>query len=118
MSLLVDDWIFERPWDYVFQLGELINIEASVVQFNHVPLRVFVDSCVATAVPDVNAVPRYSFIESHGCLIDAKIAHSSSRFVPQTQAAKLGFQLEAFKFQHVNSSWVGDDCLGRGDGPV
>ncbi|XP_017314352.1 zona pellucida sperm-binding protein 3 isoform X2 [Ictalurus punctatus] len=111
LRLMTDDWIFQRPSDYVFQLGELINIEASVVQFSHVPLRVFVDSCVATAVPDVNAVPRYSFIENHGCLIDAKLAHSSSRFMPQTQAAKLGFQLEAFKFQHVNSNWFYIACI-------
>ncbi|KAF4093101.1 hypothetical protein AMELA_G00028020 [Ameiurus melas] len=69
------------------------------------------DSCVATAVPDVNAVPRYSFIENHGCLIDAKLTQSSSRFMPQTQAAKLGFQLEAFKFQHMNSSWFYITCI-------
>ncbi|XP_053472885.1 zona pellucida sperm-binding protein 3 [Ictalurus furcatus] len=111
LRLMMDDWISERPSNYVFQLGELINIEASVVQFNHVPLRVFVDSCVATAVPDINALPRYSFIENHGCLIDAKLTHSSSRFMPQTQAAKLGFQLEAFKFQQVNSSWFYITCI-------
>ncbi|KAF4093061.1 hypothetical protein AMELA_G00028440 [Ameiurus melas] len=111
LRLMTDDWVFERPSDHVFQLGELINIEASVVQFNHVLLRVLVDSCVATAVPDINAVPRYSFIENHGCLIDAKLAHSSSRFMPQTQAAKLGFQLEAFKFQHTNSSWFYIACI-------
>ncbi|XP_053472288.1 zona pellucida sperm-binding protein 3 isoform X2 [Ictalurus furcatus] len=111
LRLMMDDWISKRPSDYNYQLGELINIEASVVQFNHVPLRVFVDSCVATAVPDTNAVPRYSFIENHGCLIDAKLTQSSSRFMPQTQAAKLGFQLEAFKFQHVNSSWFYIACI-------
>ncbi|XP_017314439.2 zona pellucida sperm-binding protein 3 [Ictalurus punctatus] len=111
LRLMMDDWISERPSDYNYQLGELINIEASVVQFNHVPLRVFVDSCVATAVPDINAVPRYSFIENHGCLIDSKLTHSSSHFMPQTQAAKLGFQLEAFKFQHVNSSWFYIACI-------
>ncbi|KAF4093060.1 hypothetical protein AMELA_G00028430 [Ameiurus melas] len=111
LRLMMDDWISERPSDYYYHLGELINIEASVVQFNHVPLRVFVDSCVATAVPDINAVPRYSFIENHGCLIDAKLTHSSSHFMPQTQAAKLGFQLEAFKLQHVTSSWVYIACI-------
>ncbi|KAF4093090.1 hypothetical protein AMELA_G00028080 [Ameiurus melas] len=111
LRLMMDDWISERPSNYNYQLGELINIEASVVQFNHVPLRVLVDSCVATALPDVNADPRYSFIENHGCLIDAKVTQSSSRFMPQTQAAKLGFQLEAFKFQHMNSSWFYITCI-------
>ncbi|XP_017314429.1 zona pellucida sperm-binding protein 3-like [Ictalurus punctatus] len=111
LRLMMDDWISERPSNYNYQLGELINIEASVVQFSHVPLRVFVDSCVATAVPDINAVPRYSFIENHGCLLDALLTQSSSHFMPQTQAAKLGFQLEAFKFQHVNSSWFYIACI-------
>lgn len=64
-SFLVDDWVTERSATHYF-LGEMINIEASVLQFNHVPLRVFVDTCVATPVPDVNSVPRYSFIEHHG----------------------------------------------------
>ncbi|XP_053496831.1 zona pellucida sperm-binding protein 3-like [Ictalurus furcatus] len=106
LRLMMADWISERPSNYNYHLGELINIEAWVVQFNHVPLRVLVDSCVATAVPDINAVPRYSFIENHGCLIDAKLTHSSSCFMPQTQAAKLGFQMVAFKLQQVTSSWV------------
>ncbi|XP_053532250.1 zona pellucida sperm-binding protein 3 isoform X2 [Ictalurus punctatus] len=108
---MMDDWISERPSNYNYHLGELINIEAWVVQFNHVPLHVLVHSCVATAVPDINAVPRYSFIENHGCLTDAKLTQSSSRFMPQTQAAKLGFQMAAFKFQQVNSSWFYIGCI-------
>lgn len=62
-----DDWMFERPSNQYF-LGQFLGVEASVTQYNHVPLRLFVDSCVATAVPDVNSAPRYSFIENHGCV--------------------------------------------------
>ena len=62
---LADDWSSQRPSN-VYYLGDIINIEASVKVYNHVPLRVFVDSCVATRVADVNSVPRYSFIENHG----------------------------------------------------
>ena len=62
---LADDWSYQRPSN-VYYLGDIINIEASVKVYNHVPLRVFVDSCVATRVPNVNSVPRYSFIENHG----------------------------------------------------
>ena len=65
MVSFVADWTSERPSNQYY-LGELINIEASVLQFNHVPLRVLVDSCVATPVPDLNAIPRYSFIENYG----------------------------------------------------
>ncbi|XP_026772672.1 zona pellucida sperm-binding protein 3-like isoform X2 [Pangasianodon hypophthalmus] len=110
LRLMMDDWISERPSNQYY-LGELINIEASVLPFNHVPLRSLVDSCVATAVPDTNAVPRYSFIENYGCLTDSKIMESSSHFMPQTQAAKLGFQLEAFRFQQGNSSLVYITCI-------
>ncbi|KAM9457246.1 zona pellucida sperm-binding protein 3-like [Clarias gariepinus] len=110
LRLMMDDWITERKSNQYY-LGQLINIKATVMQFNHVPLRVLIDGCVATAVPDLSAVPRYSFIENHGCLIDTKITHSGSRFMPQTKANELGFQLEAFTFQQSNSSLVYIACL-------
>ncbi|XP_058653545.1 uncharacterized protein LOC131553150 [Onychostoma macrolepis] len=65
LKLMMDDWSYERPSNSYF-LGDIINIEASVKVYNHVPLRVFVDHCVATQVPDVTALPRYSFIENNG----------------------------------------------------
>ncbi|KAI4879476.1 hypothetical protein NFI96_010653, partial [Prochilodus magdalenae] len=113
LKLMTDDWRFERPSNQYF-LGDLMNIEASLVQFNHIPLRVFVDSCVATAVPDVNVVPRYSFIENHGCLVDAKVTGSSSHFLQRTQGDKLQFQLEVFRFEQDNSSLIYITCSLRG----
>ena len=62
---LADDWQIERASN-VFFLGDVINIEASVIQANHMPLRVFVDTCVATLDPDMKAVPSYAFIENKG----------------------------------------------------
>uniref|UniRef100_A0A671M5S5 Zona pellucida sperm-binding protein 3 n=1 Tax=Sinocyclocheilus anshuiensis TaxID=1608454 RepID=A0A671M5S5_9TELE len=53
LKLMMDDWSYQRPSNLYF-LGDVINIEASVKVYNHVPLRVFVDRCVATQVPDVN----------------------------------------------------------------
>ncbi|KAG9264173.1 zona pellucida sperm-binding protein 3-like [Astyanax mexicanus] len=110
LRLMIDDWASERPSNQYF-LGEFINIEASVMQFNHVLLRVHVDSCVATAVPDVNAVPRYSFIDNYGCLLDAKVTGSKSHFMPQSQADKLQFQLEAFRFQEETSGLIYLTCF-------
>lgn len=57
--------MYQRPSDFYY-LGDFINMEASVKVYNHVPLRVFVDGCVATQTPDVRAPPRYSFIENNG----------------------------------------------------
>ncbi|XDV38287.1 hypothetical protein PO909_007731 [Leuciscus waleckii] len=102
LKLMMDDWSYQRP-SYSYFLGDVINIEASVYQYNHVPLRVFVDRCVATQVPDVNSLPRYSLIENHGCFVDAKTTASSSRFMPRSQVDKIHFQLEAFMFHEGNS---------------
>ncbi|CAM4665442.1 unnamed protein product [Leuciscus chuanchicus] len=107
---LADDWSYQRP-SYTYFLGGVINIEASVKQYNHVPLRVFVDRCVATQVPDVNSLPRFSFIENHGCFVDAKTTASSSRFMPRSQVDKLQFQLEAFMFQEGNSPSIYITCI-------
>lgn len=60
-----DDWQSERP-SSVYFLGDVMNVEASVLQAHHGALRVFVDSCVATAGPDIDALPRFSFIENYG----------------------------------------------------
>ncbi|XP_016111460.1 zona pellucida sperm-binding protein 3-like [Sinocyclocheilus grahami] len=110
LKLMMDDWSYQRPSNLYF-LGDVINIEASVKVYNHVPLRVFVDSCVATQVPDVNALPRYSFIENHGCLVDAKATASSSGFMPRTQEDKIRFQLEAFMFQGGYSPSIYITCI-------
>uniref|UniRef100_A0AAY4A4H5 Zona pellucida sperm-binding protein 3 n=1 Tax=Denticeps clupeoides TaxID=299321 RepID=A0AAY4A4H5_9TELE len=105
LKLMTDDWQFERPSN-VYYMGDLINFEASVKQYNHVPLRVFVDTCVVTAVPDAAAAPSYLFIQNHGCLVDSKLTGSSSRFLPRTQDFKLQFQLEAFRFQQGDTGSV------------
>ncbi|KAA0710605.1 Zona pellucida sperm-binding protein 3 [Triplophysa tibetana] len=65
LKLMTEEWQFERPSNQYF-LGDIVNIEATVKTYNHVPLRVFVDRCVATVSPDVNPAPRYSFIENNG----------------------------------------------------
>uniref|UniRef100_A0A673GR35 Zona pellucida sperm-binding protein 3 n=1 Tax=Sinocyclocheilus rhinocerous TaxID=307959 RepID=A0A673GR35_9TELE len=69
-----NDWMFERPSNQYF-LGQFLKLEASVKQYNHVPLRIFVDGCVATAAPNVNTTsPRYSFIENHGLVKNRSIS--------------------------------------------
>ncbi|XP_036404326.1 zona pellucida sperm-binding protein 3-like [Megalops cyprinoides] len=104
LKLMTDHWNSERPSNVYF-LGDIIHIEASVALPSNIPLRLFVDSCVATLEPDATAVLRYAFVENYGCLIDARLTSSKSHFIPRTQDHKLLLQLEAFRFhQEVKSS--------------
>uniref|UniRef100_A0A8C4YDJ6 Zona pellucida sperm-binding protein 3 n=1 Tax=Gopherus evgoodei TaxID=1825980 RepID=A0A8C4YDJ6_9SAUR len=62
LHLMNDDWGAERPSNG-FQLGEVMHIQADVSTGNHVALRLFVDSCVATLTPDRDSSPRYAVID-------------------------------------------------------
>ncbi|KAL0968006.1 hypothetical protein UPYG_G00260930, partial [Umbra pygmaea] len=110
LKVMADNWQSERV-NSNYILGDNMKFEASVLQFYHVPLRVFVDSCIATVVPNTNTVPRYAFVENHGCLVDAKLTGSSSQFMPRTLDNKLQFQMEAFMFQQVNTGTLYVTCL-------
>uniref|UniRef100_A0A3Q3FWH6 Zona pellucida sperm-binding protein 3 n=1 Tax=Kryptolebias marmoratus TaxID=37003 RepID=A0A3Q3FWH6_KRYMA len=109
LRLMTDDWLYERPSHQYF-LGDLIRIEATVKQYFHVPLRVYLDRCIATLAPDVNSSPNYAFIDNHGCLIDARITGSDSKFMARTAENKLQFQLEAFRFQGADSGVMYITC--------
>ncbi|XP_077088049.1 zona pellucida sperm-binding protein 3-like [Siphateles boraxobius] len=97
LKLMTSDWRSERA-SAVYFLGDIINMEASVRLGHHINLRIYFESCVATVTPDINSVPRYTFIENHGCLMDGPITGSKSRFLPRIQNDKLQLQLDAFKF--------------------
>ncbi|XP_043094240.1 zona pellucida sperm-binding protein 3-like [Puntigrus tetrazona] len=97
LKLMTSDWRSERA-SSVYFLGDNINIEASVILGHHTNLNIYFESCVATATPDVNSVPRYTFIDNHGCLVDGQTTGSKSRFLPRVQSDKLQLQLDAFKF--------------------
>ncbi|KAM6937880.1 zona pellucida sperm-binding protein 3-like [Xenentodon cancila] len=109
LKLMTDDWLYERP-SYQYFLGDLIHIEAAVKQYFHVPLRVYVDSCVATLSPDTNSNPKYAFIENHGCMLDGRITGSDSKFIHRSEENKLQFQLEAFRFQGSDSGLLYITC--------
>uniref|UniRef100_A0A3Q3QNI2 Zona pellucida sperm-binding protein 3 n=1 Tax=Monopterus albus TaxID=43700 RepID=A0A3Q3QNI2_MONAL len=97
LHLMTEDWHSQRHSN-VYSLSDMIHIEASVLQGHHVPLRVYVDSCVATVNPNPDSQPRYPFINNHGCLTDAKLTGAKSYFMERTQEDKLYFQLKAFRF--------------------
>ncbi|XP_051980496.1 zona pellucida sperm-binding protein 3-like [Xyrauchen texanus] len=97
LKLMTSDWSSERA-SGVYFLGDIINMEASFRLDHHGNLRIFIESCVATVTLDLNSVPRYTFIENHGCLMDGQLTGSKSRFLARIHNDKLKLQLDAFRF--------------------
>ncbi|XP_035026552.2 zona pellucida sperm-binding protein 3 [Hippoglossus stenolepis] len=97
LRIMTDDWLFERA-SYSYFLGDRIHFEVSAIPGNHMPMRVYVDQCVATATPDAEANIKYDFVEHNGCLTDTYLTNSSSHFLPRAEEHKLRFQLDAFRF--------------------
>ncbi|XP_031418257.1 zona pellucida sperm-binding protein 3-like isoform X1 [Clupea harengus] len=112
LQLMTDDWAFKRASNQ-YHLGDVINIEASIKQFSHNPMQVFVDHCVATLTPDASSVPRYAFIEHDGCMMDSFLTGSTSRFLPRVQHDKLHIQLDAFRFYEEERAELYITCLLR-----
>ncbi|KAM5170381.1 zona pellucida sperm-binding protein 3-like [Mantella aurantiaca] len=98
----------------VFELGEPLNIEASVDAGNHAPMRILADRCVATLNRDTTKGPSYEIIAFNGCLVDGKQEDSSSAFrTKRPQPNKIQFTVDAFKFIDVDSSVIFITCFLR-----
>ncbi|XP_031708122.1 zona pellucida sperm-binding protein 3-like isoform X1 [Anarrhichthys ocellatus] len=110
LRFMTEDWQSQRP-SRVYLVSEVMQIEAAGRQGHHVPLRVHVDSCVATVSPDPNSQPAYPFISNHGCLSDAKMTGAKSYFMQRRQEDKLHFQLKAFSFPHDHRNSFYITCL-------
>ncbi|XP_053575501.1 zona pellucida sperm-binding protein 3-like [Bombina bombina] len=110
LQLMNDDWSAQRV-STVFQLGDVFNIQASLATNNHVPMMVFVDSCVATSSPDLSSTPRYDIIALNGCLMDGRQEDSSSAFrSPRPRSDILQFTVDAFRFSVVATSTIYITC--------
>uniref|UniRef100_A0A671KG95 Zona pellucida sperm-binding protein 3 n=1 Tax=Sinocyclocheilus anshuiensis TaxID=1608454 RepID=A0A671KG95_9TELE len=101
----LDDWRTKRS-SYVYHLGEVMNIQASFLMAGHSPLRLVMENCVVTLEPNAASVPRYMFIQNHGCLIDSKVPDSSARFMPRKQNHVLQMQMDAFRFHEDQRNTV------------
>ncbi|XP_053898520.1 zona pellucida sperm-binding protein 3-like [Malaclemys terrapin pileata] len=98
LHLMKDDWSAERPSNG-FQLGEVMHIQADVSTGNHVALRLFVDSCVATLTPDRDSSPHYAVIDFNGCLVDGRSDDTTSAFIsPRPRQDTLQFMVDVFRF--------------------
>ncbi|XP_077684562.1 zona pellucida sperm-binding protein 3-like [Eretmochelys imbricata] len=110
LRLMNDDWSAERPSNG-FQLGEVMHIQADVSTGNHVALRLFVDSCVATLGPDRDSSPRYTVIDFNGCLVDGRSDDTTSAFVsPRPRQDTLQFMVDVFRFAGDASNLIYITC--------
>ncbi|XP_010117985.1 PREDICTED: zona pellucida sperm-binding protein 3-like, partial [Chlamydotis macqueenii] len=110
LRLMNDDWSAERV-STVFQLGEVLHFQAGVNTENHAPLRLFVDSCVATLTPDSSSSPQYAFIDFSGCLVDGQLDDATSTFIsPRPRQDVLQFAVDAFKFAGDSSNLIYITC--------
>ncbi|XP_066445512.1 zona pellucida sperm-binding protein 3-like [Eleutherodactylus coqui] len=113
LRLMTEDWSAPSP-SLVFQLGDMFYLEASLDTQNHIPMILFVDSCVATTTPDITSNPRYEIISNNGCLMDGMQDDSSSAFVsPRSQADELRFMVDAFRFADSAFSTIYITCSLR-----
>ncbi|XP_076609592.1 zona pellucida sperm-binding protein 3-like [Chaetodon auriga] len=109
LKLMSGDWTSET-FSTVFYLGDLLHLEASYTGPDWGQRRLFIDSCVATLSPDATSIPRYYFIENHGCLNNAKEGGSNALFQPRTKAYSLQLQLDAFLFHQDSKNSIFITC--------
>uniref|UniRef100_A0A8C8RKI2 Zona pellucida sperm-binding protein 3 n=1 Tax=Pelusios castaneus TaxID=367368 RepID=A0A8C8RKI2_9SAUR len=110
LRLMNDDWSAERPSNG-FQLGEVMHIQADVHTGNHVALRLFVDSCVATLTPDRDSFPHYAVVDFNGCLVDGRSDDATSAFIGlRPRQDMLQFVVDVFKFAGEASNLIYITC--------
>uniref|UniRef100_A0A8C4X9N3 Zona pellucida sperm-binding protein 3 n=1 Tax=Erpetoichthys calabaricus TaxID=27687 RepID=A0A8C4X9N3_ERPCA len=106
LIIMNSDWIGPSSSN-TFYLGDLISLQASVDSTNHVPLRLFVDNCVASSASNANLI-LYLFCR---CLTDSKVTNSNSQFItPRVAPSTLQFVLDAFRFYGVATSSIFITC--------
>ncbi|XP_018431333.1 PREDICTED: zona pellucida sperm-binding protein 3-like [Nanorana parkeri] len=110
LQLMTEDWSGPRS-SPIFQLGDVLYIEASVDTRNHMNLVLYIDQCVATVSPDANSAPNYNIFIFCRCLMDGMQDDSSSAFItPRAQPDKLRFTVDAFRFLGVEVSLIYITC--------
>ncbi|XP_055964206.1 zona pellucida sperm-binding protein 3 [Sorex fumeus] len=109
LHLMEDDWSGEKQMP-TFQLGDRAHLEARVHAGSHVPLRLFVDSCVATPTADQHASPSHTIVDLHGCLVDGLSDASSAFHTPRPAPERLRFSVDVFYFANDSRNTVYITC--------
>ncbi|KAK2507720.1 hypothetical protein MC885_018777 [Smutsia gigantea] len=117
LRLMDENWGAEKR-SPTFQLGDTAHLQAEVHTGSHVPLRLFVDYCVATLTPDQNSSPYHNIVDFHGCLVDGLSDASSAFKAPRPRPETLQFTVDVFHFANDsrNTLLMADPRLnGAGD---
>ncbi|PIO30711.1 hypothetical protein AB205_0020060, partial [Aquarana catesbeiana] len=113
LVLMTEDWSGPRS-SPIYQLGDVLYIQASVDTHNQIEMILYVDRCVATISPDATSSPSYDIITDNGCLVDGTQADSSSAFIaPRVQTNTLQFTVDAFRFLGNDASLIYITCYLR-----
>ncbi|XP_040203151.1 zona pellucida sperm-binding protein 3-like [Rana temporaria] len=113
LVLMTENWSGPRS-SPIYQLGDILYIEASVDTHNQMDMILYVDRCVATISPDATSSPSYDLITDNGCLVDGTQADASSAFIaPRVQTNTLQFTVDAFRFLGNDVSLIYLTCYLR-----
>ncbi|XP_076866766.1 zona pellucida sperm-binding protein 3-like [Brachyhypopomus gauderio] len=93
LKLMSDNWTTVRS-SSVYHWGNVINMEASVVNAGQTPVKLFLDSCVATVWPNSGSMSTYPLIHNHGCAAEPTSPRSNICFLPRTKDQVLRVQMD------------------------
>ncbi|XP_036436211.1 zona pellucida sperm-binding protein 3-like [Colossoma macropomum] len=110
LQLMSDDWVSER-FSSVFQLDDVLNLRASMLNAERSPLKLYVDSCVFTQEPDTEHVPTYPLIHNHGCSVDHRSGGPTVCFLPRMEDHALQLQVDAHQLYRYSQSSIYITCL-------
>ncbi|XP_026981281.1 zona pellucida sperm-binding protein 3 [Sagmatias obliquidens] len=109
LRLMEENWSTEKTTP-TFHLGDRAHLQAQVHTGSHVPLRVFVDHCVATLTPDWNTSPHHTIVDFHGCLVDGLTDASSAFKAPRPRPETLQFTVDVFHFANDSRNTIYITC--------
>ncbi|XP_008072137.1 zona pellucida sperm-binding protein 3 [Carlito syrichta] len=109
LHLMEENWSTEKRLP-TFHLGDAAHLQAEVHTGSHVPLRLFVDHCVATLTPDKSTSPYHTIVDSHGCLVDGLSNASSAFKTPRPGPDTLQFTVDVFHFANDSRNMIYITC--------
>ncbi|KAI4551724.1 hypothetical protein MJT46_017976 [Ovis ammon polii x Ovis aries] len=109
LRLMEENWSAEKMTP-TFQLGDRAHLQAQVHTGSHVPLRLFVDHCVATLTPDWSTSPYHTIVDFHGCLVDGLTDASSAFKAPRPKPEILQFTVDVFHFANDSRNMIYITC--------